>query len=806
MGADPFTVVTAFDVVLILLSLLPALLVSQAALSVTGRVLQTEGVARAAWLVLGSLCLGAGIWIMGLTASLAVGPALPARYAMTPGLLSTGLGVLGVLTALLFVRLRQAEWVRAVGGGILAGCAFAASNYFNVTALGIRASLEPDWRVPALVAGGAAIAWTAVLWMAIRFPADQGRVRGLWRVGSGLAVAAMQAGTTSARSAGAWASPEPSAPFAGGTPVLLTPEGVVAIAAGVLAGLAIMMVAAWGDSRVRLRRAETEALRRSEDRFRSLVQASAQIVWTTTPEGEMVEEQASWGEFTGQDMKAYQGLGWFNAVHPEDRERTARLWEETLANRRSVELEHRVRRYDGRYRDCVARVVPVLEPDGRVREWVGTHTDITDRARAQEERDLLAEAGRVLSSSLDHRETLGSVARLIVPRLADWCAIDVRAEDGSLQRLVAAHQDPYRSALLREIDPEAEGHREHGVKRVQETGESELIRTVTDEGLDRIAPEPEHAARLRQLGAKSMLWVPLTARGQVLGVLTLALSAEGEQYDLRDLAVAEELARRAAVAIDNAGLYSASQSAIRGRDEVLGVVSHDLRNPIGTIATASDLLLELDLPPAEQRRHLEIIRRSARSANRLIRDLLDVTQTDSGQLSVEPQPAGPERIVAEVCEAMIPLATEKGQRLAWELQQDLPLVHADPGRIQQVLSNLIANAIKFVPTGGAVLVDARAVEEGVRFSVIDTGPGIAPEDLPRLFDRHWRARKTAHLGAGLGLAISKGIIEAHGGRIWAESQPGVGAAFYFVLPAAPGVEPGPGAPGVPRRDHVAVEG
>jgi signal transduction histidine kinase len=198
----------------------------------------------------------------------------------------------------------------------------------------------------------------------------------------------------------------------------------------------------------------------------------------------------------------------------------------------------------------------------------------------------------------------------------------------------------------------------------------------------------------------------------------------------------------------------------------------------------ADLLLQVPMGPEEQRHHLEVVQRSGAAMNRLIRDLLEVSRTDSDRLAMELVPVEPAAIVKEAWEAVRPLAADKKQRLACEIPRDLPLISADAARVQQVLSNLLGNAVKFVDEGGSIRVAATAAGGEVQFSVIDNGPGIPPEDLPRVFDRHWRARETAHLGAGLGLAISKAIVEAHGGRIWAESEPGRGTGFHFTVPVA----------------------
>jgi len=224
---------------------------------------------------------------------------------------------------------------------------------------------------------------------------------------------------------------------------------------------------------------------------------------------------------------------------------------------------------------------------------------------------------------------------------------------------------------------------------------------------------------------------------------------------------------------------------------VLAIVSHDLRNPIHAIYMAASFLLDV-LPDAESadptealtRRQAEVVRRSAQRANALIGDLLDVTRIEAGHLAVSAAPVEAADLVADAVHDATPLALDKGQRLAASCADPLPAVRADRGRVAQLFGNLLGNAIKFTPAGGRVTVHAEAVGEEVRFAVVDTGPGIPPDHLPHLFDRYWQARETADLGTGLGLFIARGIAEAHGGRLWAESRVGGGSTFHFTLPVA----------------------
>lgn len=406
-------------------------------------------------------------------------------------------------------------------------------------------------------------------------------------------------------------------------------------------------------------------------------------------------------------------------------------------------------------------------------------------AEAAEERAaFLAEAGRVLSSTLDYETTLLNLAGLVAESLADWCSVDV-VENGRLRRVVTTHRDPERVGRvprrIRELAPDPKS--KHPIAEVIRTGEPLLVPEVTDAFLEAAARDPEHLEFLKALEIRSTMLVPLRARGRVLGVLTLIAAESGRSYGPDDLALAEDLAARAALAVDNARLYQKAKRAIEARDEVLAIVSHDLRNPLNTIGAGASLLLELPLTEEERTEQLRIIKRSVERMDHLIQDLLDVAMIEAGRLSLERKELAAEVLVKEACESFRQPAAEKAQSLECEVPEELPPLFVDHQRALQVLNNLIGNAIKFTPEGGRITVRAEPVAAEVLFSVTDTGPGIPPEELPLLFERFWQAKKVKG-GAGLGLAIAKGIVEAHGGRIWVESKLGVGSTFYFTLPVA----------------------
>jgi PAS domain S-box-containing protein len=282
--------------------------------------------------------------------------------------------------------------------------------------------------------------------------------------------------------------------------------------------------------------------------------------------------------------------------------------------------------------------------------------------------------------------------------------------------------------------------------------------------------------RVRKDG--TVFWVQETARAaqDLTGTPVVLTICE----DITALREAEE--ERARLLLREQETRTAAEEAVLARDEVLGLVTHDLRNPLGTISMAASMLLDVPLPDRDRERHLNVIRRSAERMNRLIQDLLDATRMERGKLPLDTEPLPVPSLVQEAYETLAPLAAEKGVRLCTSVPERLPKIRGDRDRILQVVSNLVGNALKFTGEGGEVSLSAERTDGAVVFTVRDTGPGIAPEHLEHLFDRFWQADGTAHLGAGLGLTIARGIVEAHEGEIRVESAEGEGSAFHFTIP------------------------
>lgn len=438
-----------------------------------------------------------------------------------------------------------------------------------------------------------------------------------------------------------------------------------------------------------------------------------------------------------------------------------------------------------------------------------------EQAEASQRRTAFLAASDSLLSSLDYQETLAAIARIAVPQIADWCIVEIEDDRLRGQQAIGAHVDPTKVPFVLALSRKfrARGQAGHGIPAVIQTGKSLLYPTVSVERIRNGVADRELAELFVQSGVVSSMVVPITARGQTLGAILLNSATPGRHYDEQDLAMAEELGRRVGLALENARLYHDVREADRLKDEFLAMLSHELRNPLVPIVAAVDLMGLADESIFVQER--DLIRRNVKHLVRLVDDLLDVSRITRGKVQLRKEPIELWTLVSAALEIVNPMIAERVQRLVLAVPERGVAVLADRIRIAQAIANLLTNASKYTDRGGTILVTVRVDGSEATLSVVDSGIGIAPDVLPRIFDLFAQAPgaiERAQGGLGIGLTVVKRLVELHGGKVAARS-PGLGYGSEFVIrlplaveavlpPPCPTVAP---ASGVHGRRALVVE-
>jgi PAS domain S-box-containing protein len=546
-----------------------------------------------------------------------------------------------------------------------------------------------------------------------------------------------------------------------------------------------------------------QALSLEERRYRSLCNAIPQLLWVNDADGNIQFFNQRWQEYTGVvDLTGGVGL-WRSVIHPDDFPPVSLIRDRAIAAKEAYEVECRLKRFDQTYRWHLARIVPLKDDQGQVLSWYGTATDIDDIKQMVAGQRFLAEASSALAASLNYQVTLKKIAQLAVPFLADYCFFDVVREDQeqTIERVAWHHVNPQKqewmSQIVNYIPPMTVKH--HPVAYALLRGNVMFITHVSAEWLQSIAISADHLQFMQAAELRSLMTIPLIVQDRILGALTLCFTADSNRhYTQADLTLANELAHRAALALDNAQLYQQAQNANRAKDQFLAVLSHELRTPLNPILGWSKLLQSTRKDESTVSRGLEAIERNARLQTQLIEDLLDVSRILRGKLQLDISSVNLRSVIEGALETIRLAAAAKSIQIQTQFDPAVNCVAGDFNRLQQVVWNLLSNAVKFTPEGGQVRVSLQAIDSCAQIQVTDTGKGITPGFLPYIFDyfRQADSRTTRQFGGlGLGLAIVRHIVEMHGGTVEANSPgEGQGSTLLIKLPIPKGQ--------LSQNDHV----
>ncbi|MFB2923250.1 PAS domain S-box protein [Aerosakkonema funiforme] len=617
------------------------------------------------------------------------------------------------------------------------------------------------------------------------------------------------------------------------------------------------------------RKLSEEALYRREREFKTLVENSPDIILRSDREMRYLYVNPVVQTLTGTPTENFIGKNFREMGSPEE---LCQLWETTLTKVFESGVEQTIQFVCPTamgVRTYQSRVVPEPNKKGAIESALAVIRDITELKEAEEERAqrireqaarvlaeaqqrrfaFLAEASMVLASSFDYETTLAQVARLALPYLADWCIFYIVGEEGQILRLASAHSDPRQEELLQQLqsydrldaanpkskiqNPKSgDPNRSHPVLEVLSTLKPAYYPELSYDQIQQCASNAEDLQILEALKPQSAIVVPLVTQGRILGTLEFVYAESGRRYSWEELALAEELATRAALAVDNSRTHREAQEANRLKDEFLAILSHELRTPLHAILGWVNLLRTRKIDAITTARALETIERNARLQTQMVSDLLDVSRIIRGKLELNLSPIDPIPVLVAALDTVRPIAERQGVELKCVFNA-VGEVAADADRLQQIVWNLLSNAIKFTPKGGLVeikleklqMADLKLQNENknavfnlqsemsnlklnrsemlnikseisyAKITVTDTGKGISPGFLPYVFDR-FRQESNLHqgdahssltrsqVGLGLGLAIVRHLVELHGGTVSADSAgEGQGATFTVKLPA-----------------------
>ena len=528
------------------------------------------------------------------------------------------------------------------------------------------------------------------------------------------------------------------------------------------------------------RRQQEKALRESEERLRLALDAGRMGVWDWNIHTGDLSWSDSLEPLHGLAPGAFDGTfeHFQRLIHPDDRELVNAAIHQAIEARSTFDVEFRNVWQNGAVHWIAGSGRVFVDDQGSPTRMIGIGLDVTERKRTAETAKFLADASAALALLVDFDSTLQKVATLAVPHFADWASVDVLESDGTLRRVAVAHVDPRKIELARDLhqrfppDPNSP----NGVWNILRTGEAELVSHITDDLLSESTQDEQLLAILRELGLTSYIGVPLRVRGKVMGVLTFIVAESGHLYDATDLAVANDLASRAAIAVENSQLYRELRDADRQKDEFLATLAHELRNPLAPIRNGLQVLRLAGGGGEIVDEARAMMERQLGQMVRLVDDLLDISRITRNKLELRKERVAFATVVHSAVETSRPLIEEGGHTFSLTLPSEPIYVNADQTRLAQVFSNLLNNAAKYTEPGGQIALTAEVSNGEVVLHVRDNGLGIPAEAMPTLFQMFSQVEhniERAQGGLGIGLTLVRRLVEMHGGTVTAHSE-GVG--------------------------------
>jgi PAS domain S-box-containing protein len=538
-------------------------------------------------------------------------------------------------------------------------------------------------------------------------------------------------------------------------------------------------------------RAAEATARDAEERLAMVHRAASSVIWEWDVFSGALRLNAAMEDVFGYSEGQVEPTmeWWRSRIHPDDFMRVTESMNRFLAEgRRFWTEEYRFRTADHGYATVFDRAYVAHDDDGVPVRVVGTLVDLTERRRVHEEQRFLSQASMILDLSLDYESTLPTIARLAVNIVADACLVGVVAGEGFPSFVTAAHADPRQQPLMEEVSGYLGAGPPPGplLERVVRGGESILVPRVPEEAARTLAADSRFAELIGELSPRSAMFVPLSARGSVVGYAIMVSASADRIYGEGDLRTAEELGRRVGATVDHARLFQSAQLANRAKSDFLAVISHELRTPLTAVLGYADLLTEEVAGSLNEAQHRQVgrIRAGSDRLLRLIEGILAFARLETGREQAQFHHVDVRALLRHAEDMVRPSAMEKSVGFQLRIEQVPERLRTDPERFTQVLLSLFTNAVKFTNHGGVDIL-ASTADGSLCIDVTDTGHGIAPEHLPHIFNPFWQAEQPATRragGAGLGLSIAQRLARLLDGDVVVMSSSPTGTTFRFRLP------------------------